>query len=314
MITAGWRSGTAGLARQWIVLTIVVALVLLRSAIFNFFSSAAGPGTSIAALHAQPSNNIRELARRTCVRPSRLFRGAQRLLDEHWPLLLGTARYPLSHFSIESREAQGLAFSSVLPLGAAIIAVARILTREREIVLRMATSFAGFLVFVGVFSAVGYTVGRCGELNVYTMRYELMSLLGIAGLGAWFLAVEPSRRIVSAWVLIVVCWVGLGAISHARLWREYLTHPPVGTKHLILRALDARGVRYGWADYWIAYYITFLSNERIVLASSDFVRIRTYEDIVRAHAPDAVRISREPCSGSELIMGIYVCDSVRGPH
>jgi hypothetical protein len=110
-----------------------------------------------------------------------------------------------------------------------------------------------------------------------------MSLLGIAGLGAWFLAVEPSRRIVSAWVLIVVCWVGLGAISHARLWREYLTHPPVGTKHLILRAIDARGVRYGVGGL-LDCLLHHLSLERT--HRSGVLRFRANPD-VRGHRPRA---------------------------
>src|SRR3954470_5979652 len=45
------------------------------------------------------------------------------------------------------------------------------------------------------------------------------------------------------------------------------------------------------------HYISFLSRERIILASTDFVRIRTYARVVDAHAAEAVRLSRTACPG-----------------
>ena len=72
--------------------------------------------------------------------------------------------------------------------------------------------------------------------------------------------------------------------------------------------LDARGVRYGASRYWVSYAITFLTDERIVLKSSDFVRIRAYERIVDAHAAEAIRIERDPCPGGEEVMPrVFLC-------
>ena len=75
-----------------------------------------------------------------------------------------------------------------------------------------------------------------------------------------------------------------------------------------MMSLEARGVKYGTADYWIAYYITFLTRERIILRSSDFLRIRPYDSIVAAHANEAVTVSRKPCAGGRaLVEGVYLC-------
>ena len=270
-------------------------------------SSAAGPGTSIADLGTSP-NNLLELAARTCIAPGTLARGAGRLFSDHWPHLLGTAPYPLSDFSIESRVAQGLSWSSVLPAAAIVLALVRIAMADRASNKSLALSICGFLTLVGVFSVGGYVVGRCGELNFYTTRYELLSLLGIVALGAWFLRVERSKRMMGGWLGLVACWTMLAAVSHARLWHEYLTGPPVGAKQLIIGMLEAEGVRYGRADYWMAYYITFMTNERIILASSDFVRIRTYRKLVAEHADTAVTLSRTPCTGGrQLVRNVYLC-------
>jgi len=271
------------------------------------FSSAAGPGTSVADLGTAP-NNLLELATRTCIAPGTLVTGAGRLFSDHWPQLLGTARYPLSDFSIESGVSQGLGWSSALPAAAIALAIARIATADRPADKRLVTSICGYLTLVGVFSVGGYVVGRCGELSFYTMRYELLSLLAFVALGGWFLHVERSTRMVRAWVALVACWTILAGVSHARLWHEYLTAPPIGAKQVVIRMLEAQGVRYGRADYWMAYYITFMTHERIILASSDFVRIRTYNQIVEKHAAGAVTLSRTSCPGGrELVRNVYLC-------
>ena len=111
-----------------------------------------------------------------------------------------------------------------------------------------------------------------------------------------------------AWIAALAGWVGLVAVPYAAFWTECLRHPPYGAKRLIIRQLEARGVRYGKADYWNAYYVSFLTNERIVLAAEDFPRIVTYDRIVREHASEAVRILRRPCAqGQEIIPGVYLC-------
>jgi len=296
---AGWlRLGRLALAAAGVWIAVQGLRIL---------SSAAGPGTSIADLAGAP-NNLLELAMRTCVAPATLAKGTARLLTAHWPQLLGTAPYPLSDFSIESRMTQGLAWSWLLPAAAMMLALLRIPTADRAVNRRLAGSICGYLVLAGAFSAAGYVVGRCGELNFFTMRYELMSLLAIVAIGGWFLRVERSAALRRVWIAVVVCWTLLAATAHARLWHEYLTGPPVSAKGEVTRLLEAQGVRYGRADYWMAYYISFLTRERIILASSDFVRVRSYDAIVAQHADEAVTISRAACPGGrELVPHVYIC-------
>jgi hypothetical protein len=288
-------------------LLVAAACVWLAVQGLRQVSSAAGPGTSTADLAGAP-NNLVELITRTCVAPSTLARGAGRLLTQHWPQLFGTAPYPLSDFSIESRVSQGLLWASLIPAAAMLLAIARIGATGMRAIRPFLTSICGYLVLIGGLSALAYVAGRCGETDFYTMRYELLSLIGVVALGAWFLRVERTRGYARVWIGLMLAWTLLAAVSHVRFWHEYLTAPPVAAKQEILRRLEGEGVRYGTADYWIAYYITFLSQERIILASSDFVRIRTYNTIVAEHAAEAVRISRTPCAGGlELVRNVYQC-------
>ena len=293
-----------GLARRGAMLAsaagLWIGVQLLRP-----LSSGSGPGTSIDGLHSA-SNNILELAQRTCISPATAVTGGARLFSVHFPELLGTARYPLSAFAIESAGAQGLAGSSWLPAAAVALAAAGILwTRGGP---TRAPRFPIYLLLAGLCSIGGYVFGRCGEVNFYGMRYELLSIMGLVGLFAWFLGSQPPKALLSAWGVALAGWMAVVAVPHIRLAAEYAAGPPVPAKETLIDVLESDGIRYGTADYWIAYYVSFRTNERIILTTTDMDRIGMYDRIVARHASEAVRLSRRPCDGgTRLIPGVYRC-------
>ena len=95
---------------------------------------------------------------------------------------------------------------------------------------------------------------------------------------------RPPLALRRVWLALVLGWFVLTAVPHAQLWVEYLRQPPEDIRRTLIAHLDARGVRYAASRYWVAYALTFLTDERIVVKSSDFVRIREYERIV-GHTP-----------------------------
>lgn len=272
------------------------------------YSSAAGPGTSLANIF-HPKDNLLELLSRTCVSATAAAGGVGRLFTEHWPVLFGTRVLPLADFGIESRVSQGVAWGWVLPAAAMLLALAGIAVRLlRDRSWRTEYTFPAYLTLAGCFSIGGYVAGRCGEVGFGTFRYDLLSIAGAAGIAAWFLRAEPAKPLLRAWAILFAGWLALVAVPHGRLLLEYLTHPPVGPKQLVVRTLEAQGVRYATSDYWIAYAVTFMSRERIVVASEDFLRIPGYNDVVKAHAGESVRISRTSCVGGRTVTpGLYIC-------
>ena len=163
--------------------------------------------------------------------------------------------------------------------------------------------FCAYLILVAALSITGYVFGRCGVISAATVRYDMLSLLGAVGLGAWYLRIESLRWLSGLWVLLIVCWAAsAGALAHARLWAEYLEDAPDGGKRRIINELDARGIRYAISYYANAYPIAFLSEERIIVASSNRVRIRLYQEQVQANRLEAVRITRSRCKGGERVM------------
>jgi hypothetical protein len=279
------------------------AAVWLAFFVLRRFSSAAGPGTTIADLHSQlAGNNLLQVAERLCFDAAGIASGAGRIFTEHWPQLFGLEPQRLTDFGIESAVRQGLGGSAWLLLPALGIPVLRLMWRSARRERRGAheghsADFARYLTIVAGLSLLGYLVGRCGVVDFYTMRYELLSILGAVGLAAGYLKVERSRPIAAAWAVCCAAILAISVTAHARLLAEYFTQPPVALKQDLIRALDARGIRYAYSDYWTAYYVTFMTRERIVVASDDIPRIRVYQDVVAAHRDEAIRISRRPCSG-----------------
>jgi hypothetical protein len=298
------RAGGARFAR----VLAVAAMVWLAVQGLKTVSSASGPGTTIAQTFTA-SNNIMELAARTCVSPATALSGAGRLFSIHWPAVLGTAAVPLTAFSIESRVSQGFGGASWLPAVFVILSIAGIAIAPRSARDRpRPPRFAQYLVLVGFFSIAGYLFGRCGQVAFLAMRYELLSVLGIVGLAAWFLSAHPPRAMQGAWLTTLALWIAVVAVPHVRLVAEYATDPPVPAKRELIQMLRGRGIRYGVADYWIAYYIDFMTHERMVFASTGPKRILLYDAIVAEHAAEAVRLSRQRCDGGVLLMaGVYQC-------
>ena len=294
-------------AIRWTRVLGTAALVWLAVQGLARVSSASGPETTIHDTFTA-SNNLAELAARTCISPTTAIAGAGRLFTLHWPAILGTAPYRLSSFAIESRVSQGLAGSSWLPAAVVLLSAVGILIGRRAGAGGPPPRFAQYLILAGGFSIAGYLFGRCGEVNFFSMRYELLSLLAIVGLAAWFQTVRPPAMLRIAWTIAFGAWMGILAVPHVRFGIEYATQPPVSTKHQLIRGLEAQGVKYGRADYWLAYYIDFLTREQMVFASDAPKRILLYDRIVADHASDAVRLSRRPCDGGTAIVpGVYRC-------
>jgi hypothetical protein len=297
--------------------------VMLRTAAITWltvqwlktFSSAAGPGTSMLDVY-RPHDNLTELASRICFDLAALPAGAWQLVTSHWPMLFGVARQPVFEFGVDTAIIEGIPRGGALLAGLLLIPVLSVayrLAAERR--WRREYDFCAYLVLTAAASCLGYILGRCGQTGlVGIMRYEMLSLVGAAGLGAWGLqsAARWARR---AWTVLAIAVVSLSAAAHTEMLAEYTSRRPVSPKRAIARQLEARGIRYARSDYWIAYAVTFLTNEHTKIASTDLVRIREYNRLADEHPDETVLISRDPCPGGHRVLeGIYFCRSIPNPR
>jgi len=305
-VASGMRGRADG--RRLLSALRVAAEVWLIAQFLRPLASPAGPGTTVADL-VTPPNNLANLAGRICFDVHAVAAGIGRLITVHWPVLFGTKLVPLNTFLIESSVSQGAAWSGAVLAGAFGLMVICIGANAARIHRDwMRCRFPVYLVLVGAISAFVYAAGRCGELAIGTMRYDLLSVVGAVGIAALFFTIVRAQAPRAAAIALIVLWAAVSTSAHVRLWTEALARPTVPDKILIIRNLEARGIRYAMADYWIAYYTTFMTNERIIVAADDIGRIPAYERDVLAHRSEAVRIARTPCGGRRpVIEGVYFC-------
>ena len=306
---------------RYAIAVATAAAVWVVILILRHYSSAAGPGTSTADLASTlAATNVQQVLERLCVDVRAIASGVYRLLTVHWPELFGLEPQALTDFGIESTVRQGFPGAAWLLVVVFGFPILRLLTprtarpaaighRPSDIGRRLSgVDFCAYLVTVAALSTAGYLAGRCGVIDFFTMRYELLSPLGAAGLAGAYLRAERSRTPVRVWAVCAAAVFAISIAAHARLIAEYATHPPVPLKEDLIRALDARGVRYAYADYWTSYYVTFMTRERIVVASDAIVKVRTHNRLVDAHRAEAIRISRRPCAGgTQLTPAFWGC-------
>jgi len=185
-----------------------------------------------------------------------------------------------------------------VPLG---VAVARLARQPRELSAG-AAGFPLFLILVGAQSALVYAAARGEAMSIYTQRYMLLALLMPVGISALIMRILSSRALKGLAVAGLLVWGGIALGDTARLARRIVAEPPPDIRAALVDALVQRGVRYGTADYWDAYAVSFVSAERVRLASG-ISRIVEYERLVSAHWAEAVSLKRRPCEGCEKAAG-----------
>ena len=93
-----------------------------------------------------------------------------------------------------------------------------------------------------------------------------------------------------------------------RLWQEQLAGTPLPNRAQLAYALEARGIRYARSDYWTAYYVDFISQERVTVGADVFARLDLYERVLAQHASEVVRVSTTPCGDEPpIVPGYHVC-------
>lgn len=280
------------------------------------FSSPTGPGSAIVAPLAA-GQNVGALFGRACLALSTVVPGVVSYFADYLGIMFGTGDHRLTHFGIRSTLRTSIPWVPAFwpLLGTFFLAmlgrVTWLAVRQRQMPWRGQAAIGSFLFLVGMQAGAAYAITRCGIADVGTARYALLSVYAGLGLTALFFAYEPRRdwRWLATGVLMM--WTAVSATAHVRLVREYLYQEPANSRRDLATYLVTNRIRYARADYWTAYVTTFLSRERVLLASTDMIRIDDYQRQVDAHRAEAVTVQTTPCAGdggTEAVAGMYwVC-------
>jgi hypothetical protein len=96
-------------------------------------------------------------------------------------------------------------------------------------------------------------------------------------------------------------WALATTFDATRVVREFVQSPPANPHRELADYLVSHGIRYARGGYWDAYVVTFLARERVVIASTEQVRISAYGALVDQHASEAVNLVRQPCEGERRV-------------
>jgi hypothetical protein len=192
--------------------------------------------------------------------------------------------------------------AAALMLGA-VAWVAALLVRRRQEGVR-AAGFALYLAGVGAMAIAAFVASK-PVLAGYS-RYALLGLLLPVGIAAAILALEPAPRRRGIVAIAVGAWALLAAVDHLRVTANYVRHPLPNQARDVADRLIADGVSTAQASYWRAYVVTFVSGERVRVASRDFVRVQEYQDEFDRQTTQ-VTVSDQPCPGGRAVDSLYIC-------
>lgn len=294
--------------RHWVTVALAIAGTAALIDGLARFGSVRGPGSWAGSVEG----NLATLGGAFCFAPAQALRNVADLATSYLGLLWGAAPAPLADAAVHSQVTQGARGAwPVLGLMLVLLLVrtagrhAGRLWRERA---TPAVGLGTFLVLVGAQAVLVYAVSRCGPISPLTFRYGLLGLFLPTGLALLCWSVEESRAwrglLAATFVLLLL----LNLWPHARLWHEQAGHFAPPNRVQLVGALEARGIRYARSDYWTAYYVDFISQERIIVGSNTQPRILAYERALAWHASEVVRIETTPCDSSPAIVpGYYIC-------
>ena len=282
--------------RAWLFSLVAFLAVWQGAQALVPYSDGMGPGTD-GALPTATRGQLENLSQRAQFEVRGLPARAMTVLTAGVGGLLGGRQ--------TASEPQGRNWVGIV-LGLALVAaVVRLAVIWRGGLTSPVTSFAWYLLGIGVVAAAAYAVTRPGEDPV--RRYMLLSLFIPVGLTALWLTVEPVWRVRQGIVAFVVAWAIVAGVDNWTLFRRYQSGSVPDPMGEIVSALEARGVSVAEAPYWRAYKLTFLTGERIRVASTDVVRITEYQTLASNTMP-VVRVQDSPCAGGQRVGGMYLCE------
>jgi hypothetical protein len=284
----GWRA--AGFAIVWIVVDILKRNV-------NFY----GPpgGTFIAGSVTLGASTFAQWLSFDV--PSYLAR-TRELLTWGIPEMMGAHVYPLRRYSIPS----ALEFGSViaaLALGAAVVvAIGRVVWSRRAPLPTEWRRFVWYLTALVVANILIYGLNSGILVGLPPpLRYAIFAPLVFVALFATFFLVERSRAWLAVVGLALGVWAAGNIIDNGRLAVEFVKAPPPRPHREMADYLMSRGIGYAKARYWDAYMIAFYSRERVIVASTETIRISAYQAEFDRHVNEAVSLPRVPCEGGPQV-------------
>ncbi len=289
------RGRVMPLVRPWVLTGFAFLVVFQGVNALKPYADLMGPGSAGVPVSAASQDNISLLVARANLDWSALPSRFRALATEHLPMVVGLDGFRPNLLSIGTDAHVG--WRELLPVAAGMSALLLIwllvdLVRRRSF---EPMAFPIFLAIVGLESGVIYALTR--DLSMFTFRYGLLSLFLPVGFAAILL--QPWRPMAMRAAGGALC--GLLAVAsivdHAVVLDHARVTPPPPRFVPLAERLESRGVRLARAGYWRSYVVSFLTAERVIVASTELQRVREYQQLVERAGDGVVTIQETPCDG-----------------
>jgi len=301
------RGRVLPLVRPWALTGFAFLVVFQGINALKPYADLQGPGSAGVRVSSGAQDNISLLLARARVAPEALPQRFRALGVEYLPMVVGLDGFRPNMLSIGTDAHVG--WRELLPVAAAAAGVLLVwllvdLVRRRSF---EAVAFPVYLAIVGIEGGVVYALTR--DLSMFTFRYGLLALFLPVGFAA--LVLQPWRPLTMRVAGGALCGLLAAAslVDHAVVLQRARFAPPPPRFVPLAKRLEAGGVRLARGGYWRSYVVTFLTGERVKVASTELQRILEYQQLVE-RSNDAVTIQETPCDGQrqwDVIGPWHVC-------
>jgi hypothetical protein len=299
---AQWREGKWWTRRQAAVAAASFAAVwvvvdLLKRTVNSYGPPGGEHATGSLALQSQ------QIARWLSFDPGPYLDRLRQAVTVALPDMLGGRTHSLSAYGVLGGVEAGSALAGAALAGALVLCVARlVIPRRTSTGGSEADAFVLYLTAIALQTLLAYGLNSgIVAADPPIVRYLLFTLLLPVAVLAWFFLRETGPALRAAVVALICSWAALTFTDDIRLLHQYRRAPPADPHREIADYLTGHGIGFARAGYWDAYVITFLSGERVIVASTEKVRISSYQSLVERNSADAVTLRRRPCAEGVVV-------------
>ena len=295
------------LLRSWLVAAIGFLLVAQTILLLKPHADLYGPHTAGWPMPVGGRTVAAMLIDRLAWQPERIGQQLSTIATDFLPALMGLTRLHPTTFGIDTAVVVGWPHLEwpVMMLGSAVV-LWLLATMHRQAA--HVDLFPAYLATIGVLAAVAYATAK--PVRFDTIRYVLLVLYLPIGIAAMALHQRRARVLRGLGMAVLVALAVAAAIDHGRVLASARTSPPAGYMRAIADRLKAEQITVARSGYWRAYAVTYLTNETVKVASTDFERIaesRLLAEAAAASQGGVTVIQREPCAGAIQVPGSYIC-------
>jgi hypothetical protein len=287
--------------QRWLLTAVVFFAVWEGVQALRPFADLMGPGTRGQLLRGFAASQFDNLSNRASFVAAEIPARGTAMLFHNLPRLLGAS---VVDETVARQGHDWMFWLLAAGLSAAVLRTGFIFVRGARLGVER-SAFGWYVLGLGVISAVGYVASR--PASAVIDRYFLLGVFIPVGVVAVFLVHEPNRWPRQAMLSLVLIWTLASGFDHLRLLQRVRGTAVPDASRALADALVARGIHTAEAGYWRAYKLTFLSGERLKIASNDFVRIDEYQNLAAAEGDRLIGIREQPCPGGERLAGWYLC-------